>query len=1014
MAKIEHIKNKRGEVIYPVSKEGAIYDENGVLLSTKIATFITRLVDNLANYYLKSETYTKGEVDELIGAIQGFTYIVVSELPTASAETMGIVYLVPSEDPQTQNVKDEYITIRSGVEGSYTYSWEQIGSTAIDLSGYVTTEALNNALADYTTTANLTTLLAAKQDTIADLPTIRSGAAAGATAYQKPGTGIPATDMASGVQTSLGKADSAYQKPSGGIPKTDLESGVQDSLELADSAVQAEPIGSIVPPVDPSEFATKEEVEELEAKVTDNISAQRGGFLDLNLEVGYYKDDLSVQANPNYNRAKIDVSSFKKIAVTAVVNNPIHIILTDESGNILWQGGDGYWYRDIDLTAYPGAKYFYLSNTITFVPTPSVYVYGLDGEVSDIDGTLFKKETVGATEAGYINTNGIIQGLTGTWKHTKLYPVSQFNGVDGGLVQNGSVAEIAFFSGNEINQQNFVGYFDCTGSMSVEKFRSIIPSTAKYFSISTNYDNGNVLLLNIKADALEKIEQINGQVEQLAEDTTALDERMDAVEETINGSQTTETETTQYSLPGYIKRSDGTVDGTSSTWIHSDLIPLSKFVKAGIFVSHSVVANAAYYSANEISAANFISFEAFAIGSEQTKEGLTIPEGAEYVAFSTNGANYALNVTTEETIVTPGLSEKVADLETEAAGLDNRVTILENGADKTLPTKTLHFSFDDTISAFYDIVHNNRASIFDNAFFGALKSLHETYGAVFSCYCFLDYIITKYVSKISTITTPDTSAVYYLSAQDGEFAPGWYVYKNGSWTSFDDVSRSDYVLFSLSSFPSTFASEFSANAKWLKFGLHCKDGMSNYGSATAEEAATDYNSFITSILAITGTPECVDTVVRLQNFSGALNACRGLRDADLGVQGFLCADYSETGGGSGGMNQGYYLTNSDASAVWKKGQIYDYSERLHFYMSALRIDNTTGANMPAYMATFLTPARWEQTAMIEMYAHENQMFNASSGTVGSDYIVRFTAICTWAKNNGFVFGYQMDKIRMAF
>ena len=111
-----------------------------------------------------------------------------------------------------------------------------------------------------------------QRHTIADLSTIRSGAAAGATAYQKPGTGIPTTDMASGVQTSLGKADSAYQKPSGGIPKTDLESGVQESLELADSAVQADPIGSIVPPVDPSEFATKEEVEGLEAKVDGNTS----------------------------------------------------------------------------------------------------------------------------------------------------------------------------------------------------------------------------------------------------------------------------------------------------------------------------------------------------------------------------------------------------------------------------------------------------------------------------------------------------------------------------------------------------------------------------------------------------------------------------------------------------------------------------------------------------------------------------------------------------------------------
>ena len=82
------------------------------------------------------------------------------------------------------------------------------------------------------------TELATKQDTISDLSTIRSGAAAGATAYQKPGTGIPSTDMASAVQTSLGKADTAYQKPSGGIPSSDMASAVQTSLGKADSAYQ--------------------------------------------------------------------------------------------------------------------------------------------------------------------------------------------------------------------------------------------------------------------------------------------------------------------------------------------------------------------------------------------------------------------------------------------------------------------------------------------------------------------------------------------------------------------------------------------------------------------------------------------------------------------------------------------------------------------------------------------------------------------------------------------------------
>lgn len=53
--------------------------------------------------------------------------------------------------------------------------------------------------------------LAGKQDTISDLQTIRTGAAAGATAYQKPSGGVPKSDLASTVQTSIGKADTAIQ-----------------------------------------------------------------------------------------------------------------------------------------------------------------------------------------------------------------------------------------------------------------------------------------------------------------------------------------------------------------------------------------------------------------------------------------------------------------------------------------------------------------------------------------------------------------------------------------------------------------------------------------------------------------------------------------------------------------------------------------------------------------------------------------------------------------------------------
>ena len=66
-----------------------------------------------------------------------------AELPTASADTYHKIYLKTATGFATQNVYKEYITVRSGVEGAYTYSWELIGDTAIDLTGYLKTVTVN-------------------------------------------------------------------------------------------------------------------------------------------------------------------------------------------------------------------------------------------------------------------------------------------------------------------------------------------------------------------------------------------------------------------------------------------------------------------------------------------------------------------------------------------------------------------------------------------------------------------------------------------------------------------------------------------------------------------------------------------------------------------------------------------------------------------------------------------------------------------------------------------------------
>lgn len=126
---------------------------DGVQEIVKDYGFVTRLVSDLANYYLKGETYTQSEVNALIASISQFRYVVVTVLPTPAASTMNKIYLVPSSSAAAQNVKDEFITIDNG-EGSDTrYTWEQIGSTTIDLSDYYTKSETDAAIAQETTRA---------------------------------------------------------------------------------------------------------------------------------------------------------------------------------------------------------------------------------------------------------------------------------------------------------------------------------------------------------------------------------------------------------------------------------------------------------------------------------------------------------------------------------------------------------------------------------------------------------------------------------------------------------------------------------------------------------------------------------------------------------------------------------------------------------------------------------------------------------------------------------------------
>ena len=164
----------------------------------------------------------------------------ITELPTASAANEGYTYKVITAGTyagQAAGVGDMFICGKP--DGSSSYSWILIPA-GDEPEGTVTSVGVSVPTGFSVSNTPITS-----SGTIAiafasgySLPTTANQTAWSAK-YDKPSGGIPKTDLASAVQTSLGKADSAYQKPSGGIPKTDLASAVQTSLGKADSAVQS-------------------------------------------------------------------------------------------------------------------------------------------------------------------------------------------------------------------------------------------------------------------------------------------------------------------------------------------------------------------------------------------------------------------------------------------------------------------------------------------------------------------------------------------------------------------------------------------------------------------------------------------------------------------------------------------------------------------------------------------------------------------------------------------------------
>lgn len=99
---------------------------------------------NISGEGLVDASVVKAYVDSQVGQIHNFDVVIdaagtgAGPSVTASADTMYKIYMVPSDNAAAGSYV-EYITIRSGEAAAYTYAWEAIGNTKMNLSGYVST-----------------------------------------------------------------------------------------------------------------------------------------------------------------------------------------------------------------------------------------------------------------------------------------------------------------------------------------------------------------------------------------------------------------------------------------------------------------------------------------------------------------------------------------------------------------------------------------------------------------------------------------------------------------------------------------------------------------------------------------------------------------------------------------------------------------------------------------------------------------------------------------------------------
>lgn len=318
----------------------------------------------------------KEYVDAQVATIPEFDVVVIpdgGELPEASADTFHKIYLMKDENPSTDNSYGEYITVRSGEKGSYTYSWEKVGTTGVDVSGKVdkTAEIAGVAINNGITKAELQAALGLKALAYANTATGTGNVATIDSITMNPMTiaGNASVTLAD-TEATLTKAD---YTPAGSITGSAISGGSID-VSLKDDAVATEAT------LTTSTFTP-----------AGTVAATEGGSFAALTSASFGKSDSGVAVSGSVSAPAINLTSAEKTVATGLTGGKVASFTEGAFTPAAFQSG--FYTAGSDASLSAGS---YTAPTLGAATKGNVASEGIVAEV----GTGDDSETLIFSEAG--------------------------------------------------------------------------------------------------------------------------------------------------------------------------------------------------------------------------------------------------------------------------------------------------------------------------------------------------------------------------------------------------------------------------------------------------------------------------------------------------------------------------------------------------------------------------------------------------------------------------------------